>query len=209
MSLFGEGIYLSSDLRVCQTYSPTGFGWNKSLFGTSLSCIAVCQVVDHPDVKCSVIRSSRSLRDASETKVSSSQSQLLHRTNRNTLCVNASSDSAQYTEIKTTVTDQTRSFIAGSEGGKVPDKYYVVRNDDLVRVKYLYVYAPNAQRDLINQILCGNLIKQPKTEISAFKKFVQAHKFFLVMFCYVLVLAFISFWNSKVLSKWWQNDAEK
>ena len=35
----------------------------------------------------------------------------------------------------------SRSRIAGSMGGEVPDKYYVVRNNELIKVKYLLVYA--------------------------------------------------------------------
>ena len=206
MSLFGEGIYLSSDLQVCQTYSPAGAGWSKSMFGTSLSCIAVCQVVDHPDVKCSVKRSSQFLNNLDKPENNDSQSHLRQRFSQDheTSSKIENCDASSKTEVKTTLTDRKRSFIQGSEGGKVPDKYYVVRNDDLVRIKYLLVYAPNAQRDLINQILSGN-INKPKANGGAMRQFICRHKFFLVMLAYVLVLAFISLWNSKVFLKWWQN----
>lgn len=53
-ALFGKGIYLSSEISVSLPYSPTGHGWGKSVVGTQLSCIAVCELVDHPDVKCQV-----------------------------------------------------------------------------------------------------------------------------------------------------------
>ena len=37
-----------------------------------------------------------------------------------------------------------RSHIQGSLGGEVPEKYYVVQNSDVLRVKYILVYASNA-----------------------------------------------------------------
>ncbi|XP_029808249.1 protein mono-ADP-ribosyltransferase PARP16 isoform X3 [Suricata suricatta] len=51
-SLFGEGTYLTSDLSLALIYSPHGLGWQRSLLGPILSCVAVCEVIDHPDVKC-------------------------------------------------------------------------------------------------------------------------------------------------------------
>jgi len=42
-------------------------------------------------------------------------------------------------------TDKThassRARVAGSLGGDVPEKYYVVQNNDMVRVKYILVYT--------------------------------------------------------------------
>uniref|UniRef100_H9G923 Poly [ADP-ribose] polymerase n=1 Tax=Anolis carolinensis TaxID=28377 RepID=H9G923_ANOCA len=53
-SLFGEGTYLTSDLSLALLYSPHGLGWQRSLMGPVLSCVAVCEIIDHPDVKCQV-----------------------------------------------------------------------------------------------------------------------------------------------------------
>ena len=40
------------------------------------------------------------------------------------------------------ISDQdSRNEIQGSMGGKVPEKYFVVRNDKMLRVKYLLVYV--------------------------------------------------------------------
>lgn len=50
-SLFGHGIYLSSELSVSLPYSPMGYGWRQSSVGSEMSCVALCEVVDHPDVK--------------------------------------------------------------------------------------------------------------------------------------------------------------
>ncbi|XP_050074907.1 protein mono-ADP-ribosyltransferase PARP16-like [Anopheles maculipalpis] len=49
VSLFGEGIYLSAELQVSQMFSPNGSGWNKSILGTQLACIALCEYVDNPN----------------------------------------------------------------------------------------------------------------------------------------------------------------
>ena len=35
----------------------------------------------------------------------------------------------------------SRAKIAGSEGGEIPETYYVVRNSDAVRLKYLLLYV--------------------------------------------------------------------
>ncbi|XP_067013516.1 protein mono-ADP-ribosyltransferase PARP16 [Anabrus simplex] len=51
-SLFGRGIYLSSELSVSLPYSPMGYAWGRSLLGSQLSCIALCEMINHPDVKC-------------------------------------------------------------------------------------------------------------------------------------------------------------
>lgn len=53
-SLFGEGTYLTSDLSMAFLYSPHGNGWCDSVLGPVLSCIALCEIIDHPDVKCQV-----------------------------------------------------------------------------------------------------------------------------------------------------------
>lgn len=53
-SVFGEGTYLTSDLSMAVLYSPHSSGWQESLLGPLLSCVALCEVIDHPDVKCQV-----------------------------------------------------------------------------------------------------------------------------------------------------------
>ena len=173
------------------------------MLGTSLSCIAVCQVIDDPDVKCSVKRSSHSLHNSSETNASDPK--LRQRSTINTSSDGSPADPESKPEIKTSLTSQKRSFIRGSEGGQIPDKYYVVRNDDLVRVKYLLIYAPDAKRDLIQQLLSGSKPKKLFNNEGGLRQFVRRHKFFFVMFAYVLILGLISLWNSKGFSKWWRN----
>lgn len=50
-SKFGEGIYLSSDLTLSLNYSTSGVSWEKSLLGSSISCVAINQVINHQNVK--------------------------------------------------------------------------------------------------------------------------------------------------------------
>ncbi|XP_012289106.1 mono [ADP-ribose] polymerase PARP16 [Orussus abietinus] len=50
-SLYGKGIYLSSELGVSLSYSPVGYGWGGSVLGSELSCIALCELINHPGIK--------------------------------------------------------------------------------------------------------------------------------------------------------------
>ena len=99
-SYFGEGTYLSSDLTVCMMYSHYGQGWENSVIGDKLSCVAVCEILDHPDVKCTVKSKANTERQ-----------------------------------------NRLRARARNSEGGDVPERYYVVTNNQAVRVKYVLVYA--------------------------------------------------------------------
>ncbi|XP_070324737.1 protein mono-ADP-ribosyltransferase PARP16 isoform X5 [Odocoileus virginianus] len=129
-SLFGEGTYLTSDLSLALIYSPHGHGWQHSLLGPILSCVAVCEVIDHPDVKC-------------QTKKKDSK------------------------EI-----DRRRARIKHSEGGDVPPKYFVVTNNQLLRVKYLLVYSQ----------------KQPNSRASSQLSWVSSHWFTVMITLYLLLL---------------------
>nr|XP_020667814.1 mono [ADP-ribose] polymerase PARP16 [Pogona vitticeps]XP_020667815.1 mono [ADP-ribose] polymerase PARP16 [Pogona vitticeps] len=103
-SLFGEGTYLTSDLSLALLYSPHGLGWQRSIMGPLLSCVAVCEIIDHPDVKCQVQK-----KDSKEI-------------------------------------DKKRARVKNSEGGDVPQRYFVVTNSQLIRVKYLLVYSQKQRR---------------------------------------------------------------
>lgn len=144
-SLFGEGTYLTSDLSVALLYSPHGLGWQHSLLGPSLSCVAVCEVIDHPDVKC-------------QAKKKDSQ------------------------EI-----DRRRARARHSEGGDVPPRYFVVTNDQLVRVKYLLVYSQ----------------KQPKSRACGQRSWVSSHWLPVAISLYLLLLLAVSVCNSSTFRHLW------
>eukprot|EP00049_Salpingoeca_infusionum_P006004 m.100220 g.100220 ORF g.100220 m.100220 type:complete len:247 (+) comp13162_c0_seq1:601-1341(+) len=49
--LFGPGTYCSTDLSVCTNFAPTlVLPWQRQL-GQRISCICVCEIVNHPEVK--------------------------------------------------------------------------------------------------------------------------------------------------------------
>ncbi|XP_053449201.1 protein mono-ADP-ribosyltransferase PARP16 isoform X3 [Nycticebus coucang] len=144
-SLFGEGTYLTSDLSLALIYSPHGHGWQHSLLGPILSCVAVCEVIDHPDVKC-------------QTKKKDSK------------------------EI-----DRRRARIKHSEGGDIPPKYFVVTNNQLLRVKYLLVYSQ----------------KQPKSRASSQLSWFSSHWFTVMISLYLLLLLIVSVINSSAFQHFW------
>jgi len=143
-SLFGQGIYLSSELSVCFLYSPTAQGWEKSMLGTNLSCIAVCEIIDHPDVKCHI-------KDPQANGVT-----------------------------------RSRARANDTQAGDVPEKYYLVSNDSLVRVKYLLVFS--------------NQEKVTRRSTRTVTSWLSKHKFLVMMSAYVIILAAIGLTNSRKFS---------
>lgn len=49
--MFGPGTYLSSEMSLSLTYSPVGYAWNYSTFGSHISIVALCEIIDHPEVR--------------------------------------------------------------------------------------------------------------------------------------------------------------
>ncbi|XP_068128536.1 protein mono-ADP-ribosyltransferase PARP16 [Hyperolius riggenbachi] len=143
-SLFGEGTYLTGDLSLALLYSPHGHGWTRSLLGPVLSCVAVCEMIDHPDVKCQVKK-----KDSSEI-------------------------------------DRRRARARNSEGGDVPQKYFVVTNNEVLRVKYLLVYSQ----------------EQPQRR-SRQPSWFANHRFAILMTLYFFVLIIIGLSNSKTFMHHW------
>uniref|UniRef100_A0A8D0EAK4 Poly [ADP-ribose] polymerase n=1 Tax=Salvator merianae TaxID=96440 RepID=A0A8D0EAK4_SALMN len=150
-SLFGEGTYLTSDLSLALLYSPRGLGWQRSMMGPILSCVAVCEIIDHPDVKCQVKKKNSK-------------------------------------EI-----DKKRARVRNSEGGDVPQKYFVVTNNELMRVKYLLVYSPKQHR----RPACQSWFSQ--------------HQFALMMSLYLLLLTLIGASSSPAFLYYWNRifDAKR
>ncbi|KAM8891613.1 protein mono-ADP-ribosyltransferase PARP16 isoform 3-T3 [Spinachia spinachia] len=144
-SVFGEGTYLTSDLSMAVLYSPHSSGWRESLLGPELSCIAMCEVIDHPDVKCQVKK-----KDSE-------------------------------------VIDRQRCRAKNSEGGDVPQKYFVVTNNQLLRVKYLLVYS---QRKHLSRR-------------SRSTSWLLRHHFAIMMSLYFLLLIFIGAFNSTAFVSFW------
>lgn len=129
-SVFGEGTYLTSDLSMAVLYSPHSSGWRESILGPLLSCVALCEVIDHPDVKCQVKR--KGVFSLHDTKTNAASESCVTACLINS-CLCSISDSEKI--------DRQRSRAKNSEGGDVPEKYFIVTNNQLLRVKYLLVYS--------------------------------------------------------------------
>ncbi|CAL7938898.1 unnamed protein product [Xylocopa violacea] len=147
-SLFGKGIYLSSELGVSLPYSPVGYGWGGSVLGSEMSCIALCELINHPDIK--------------------------------------TGDSE----------DNARSMVADSVGGRVPNKYYLVTNSELVRVRYLLIYSQQVQ---------GVRCTENKGLLSWFKQ----HKLLTFVLGYVVLLASVGLTHNKQVEKYYKLFVQK
>lgn len=152
-SLFGTGTYLSSELSVSATFSPAGYGWQHSQVSPELSCVAMCEVVDHPDVKC---------QDRPRSRPS-------------------------------------RAYAEDSLAGKVPEKYYLVQNNSVVRVKYLLVYTAVQPRTPSPDILPAGMVR-PSTACctSGWPAFLRKNKSWLMVAAYAALLCGIGLSSSRV-----------
>ncbi|XP_046428658.1 protein mono-ADP-ribosyltransferase PARP16 isoform X1 [Neodiprion fabricii] len=140
-SLYGTGIYFSSELGVSLPYSPVGYGWGGSMHGSQLSCIALCELINHPDVK----------RGDSE--------------------------------------DAARNTVIDAMSGKVPNKYYLVVNSDLVRIRYLLVYS---------QEFSSSRHKEGRGLVAWFRR----HKLLTFVLGYVVLLASVGLTHNKYVEKY-------
>nr|XP_039271056.1 protein mono-ADP-ribosyltransferase PARP16-like isoform X1 [Styela clava] len=182
VGLYGEGIYLSSDLSIALNYSPTGQGWDNSMFGTSISCVALCEMIDHPDVKCTL----KYQRDSHDSAIQKEVPLYGNVRQDSETCFSSTS----YEPLKQSENAVNRSKIKGSEGGEIPEKYFVVRNDDLVRVKYLLLYCATSNPS------------KTEADSSLIMNFIGRHQFLLSMLCYVILLLLASLCNSKRFYEW-------
>lgn len=137
--LYGKGTYLSSELSVSLIYSPMGNNWEHSIFGSQLSCVILCELIDHPDVICK----------GKGTYAN---------------CQQSSSDSL---------------------GGDIPDKYYLVQNNDLVRICYILVYSNGSKIE--------NRLRVPR--------WWQKYHFTILMISYIFILVGISLSSSRALQQ--------
>ncbi|XP_029677856.1 protein mono-ADP-ribosyltransferase PARP16 [Formica exsecta] len=147
-SQFGKGIYLSSELGVSLPYSPVGYGWGGSLLGSEISCIALCELINHPDIKRGDSR------------------------------------------------DRAQNTLSDSIGGRIPDKYFVVTNSDLVRIRYLLVYT----QDLHTTSTADN---------SGLLVWFKQHKLLTFVLGYVVLLASVGLTQNKQVEKYYRLFIQK
>jgi len=87
--------------------------------------------------------------------------------------------------------DQERGRVEGSVGGRVPDKYMVVRNNELLHIRYLLVYKHGSS---------GASASSGYTNLLA--TFIADNKLLFLHLTYILMLALIGFSNSPWLQRW-------
>ena len=103
--LFGEGIYLCEDLGVCLSYSSQGLGWSGTLSSNNMS-----------------IQFSYNLHISGSSL------------GTNVSCV-VLTQMLDHPEVKLYSEDRARGSVEGSVGGRVPDKYVLVRNNELAHIR--------------------------------------------------------------------------
>ncbi|KYQ49075.1 Poly [ADP-ribose] polymerase 16 [Trachymyrmex zeteki] len=147
-SEFGKGIYFSSELGVSLPYSPVGYGWGGSLLGSEISCIALCELINHPDIKRGDSR------------------------------------------------DNAQNTLSDSVGGRIPDKYFVVTNSDLVRIRYLLVYTQD-------------LHTTSTTDSTGLLAWFKQHKLLTFVLGYVVLLASVGLTQNKQVEKYYRLFIQK
>lgn len=154
--LFGDGIYLTSEITVSANYAPFGQTWKNSMFGSKHSVIAVCEVINDLDkVKCKGILLSM---------------KMLFK------CVTI--------YLIVDVKNKQRAVVQGAFG-KIPEKYYVVTDSEMVQVKYLLVYKENVD--------------------PVIKSYLFNHMSLVLIVLYVLMLLMVGFSNTPTWKKFWYN----
>ncbi|KAK6192012.1 hypothetical protein SNE40_003568 [Patella caerulea] len=78
---------------------------------------------------------------------------------------------------------KSRAYAANSMGGDVPEKYYVVQNNEVIRLKYILIYVDKNNSTQTNRLV------QPT--------FFQEHKFVIMLFFYAFLLLGVGLANSK------------
>ncbi|KZC12652.1 Poly [ADP-ribose] polymerase 16 [Dufourea novaeangliae] len=147
-SLFGRGIHLSSELGVSLQYSLVGYGWGGSVLGSEMSCLALCELINHVDVK----------TGDSETNA--------------------------------------RNITRDSVCGRVPNKYYLVTNSELVRVRYLLIYSQEIRTTRY-------------TDNRGLLAWFKQHKLLTFVLGYVVLLASVGLTHNKRVEKYYKLFAQK
>ncbi|KAE8751629.1 hypothetical protein FOCC_FOCC001477 [Frankliniella occidentalis] len=125
------------------TLSKASCGWGASIIGSGLSCMALCEILEHPDV----------IYEKSDT--------------------------------------ETQKTAEDSQFGPVPQKYILVRNSDLVQIRYLLVDGKNP-----HSLTCHK--EANASMIGWFCK----HKMFTLMLGYVLLLSAVGMSNSPTVMRY-------
>jgi len=100
--------------------------------------------------------------------------------------------------------DRARGSVEGSVGGRVPDKYVLVRNNELAHIRYLLMYKHTAPAS-------GVAGASQSVNNNPIATFISNNKIVVLHLAYILLLAFIGLSNSVWFQRWlrkrgWVND---
>ncbi|XP_053675316.1 protein mono-ADP-ribosyltransferase PARP16-like [Anopheles nili] len=178
VSLFGEGIYLSAELQVSQMFSPNGSGWNRSILGTHLACIALCEYVDNPHYVKSQEETPAPVEDGTPPPPS------------------GASDGPS--AVAATLTGNN----------SIPERYILIKNNELVQVRYLLLYGSTkdtsaalsglqASNDPVYALATRPPTYQLRHPPTRFVQWVADNKGFVLIGGYVGLLLIVGFLNSR------------
>lgn len=153
--MYGEGIYLSSELHVSLMFSPTGHGWKHSRLGKRASVLAICEFIDHP----------QHLHYATKGKIHVLCTQRIYKKKKNIIFI---------------------LIVEKSTKSSVPDKYFVITNNEILRLRYLIVYASENRSSSQTALYENRLMK-----------WICNHKWVAGMIAYAVILLFIGISNSR------------
>lgn len=83
-----------------------------------------------------------------------------------------------------------RANAGPSEGGDVPEKYYVVQNNEVIRVKYLLVF--------------GYRTRPYRAHPSLHRSWISKHRFALMILVYIAILCAIGLLRSEAIQHMWR-----
>ncbi len=121
-ALFGEGTYLSQEPSLSLHYSPANTTWNKSVIGQRMSCLLVTETINDPTHVKTGINGKQLWFWFFKKKLTYKGNYFFH-----------------------FILIENPDPNIKSKTSNVPDKYYVVQNNEYVRVKYLLVYAEKSK----------------------------------------------------------------
>uniref|UniRef100_A0A182QI04 Poly [ADP-ribose] polymerase n=1 Tax=Anopheles farauti TaxID=69004 RepID=A0A182QI04_9DIPT len=185
VSLFGEGIYLSAELQVSQMFAPNGSGWARSTLGTHPACIALCEYVDNPNY----------VKKQEETAAPGGEG----------------TDGAATTSPADGSSIVTASLTGNSS---IPERYILIKNNELVQVRYLLLYGttkesdptastPGGTRNPVTDAMYDLLPASPTASYrlrhppSRFVQWIANNKSFVLIGGYVGLLLIVGFINSR------------
>lgn len=115
------------------------------------------------------------------------------------------------------VEDNARNLVTDSIGGRVPNKYYLVTNSELVRVRYLLIYSQQVQAARYKcNIYCFHIFLSiidfqyfRCTDNKGLLTWFKQHKLLTFVLGYVVLLASVGLTHNKQVEKYYKLFAQK